>query len=79
MESAPAQAPATKEPDAAAFSQMLTPAVDPEQEGISAPEPGLTQHRGATAATASQETPESERAHHSSTGDILDYREPLRG
>ena len=74
-----AQAPAAKEPDASAFSQILTPAAEPEQNGVSSPEPGLTLQQVATAAQSSQEGTESQRAQQSSTGDTLDYREMLRG
>lgn len=74
-----AQAPAAKEPDASAFSQILTPAAVPEHDGVSSPEPGLTLQQVATAAESSQEGTESQRAQQSSTGDTLDYREMLRG
>lgn len=75
----PAQAPATKEPDVSAFSQILTPAADPEQDAISSPEIGATPQGDAAVAGASQEGTASRRAQQSSTGDTLDYRETLRG
>ncbi len=74
------QAPAAEEPDASAFSQMLTPAAAAQHDGTSAPEePGAVWKEGDGLVGNSEHGPGGEPARHTSTADVLDYRERLTG
>lgn len=73
------QAPAAEEPDASAFSQMLTPAAAAQHDGTSAPEPAAVPKEGEGLVGVSEHRPGGEPARHTSTADVLDYRERLTG
>ena len=73
------QAPAAEEPDVSAFSQMLTPSPAAQHDGASAPEPGAEVSEGNGRVGGSEHGRGGEPARHTSTADVLDYREGLTG
>ncbi|BDA50280.1 probable autophagy-related protein 2 at C-terminar half [Coccomyxa sp. Obi] len=73
------EAPAAEEPDVSAFSQMLTPSAAAQHDGTSAPEPGAVPKEGDGLVGGSGHERGSEPARHTSTADVLDYRERLMG